>query len=248
MRRRRHRTGVQLQQSPNECGAACLAMALSALGRSTTIDECLTYVGGGRDGASARSIVETARRMGAVPTAYRVEGSDLSELETPAIVHWELDHFMVVERATARWVDVVDPGSGRRQIEIDEFSRGFTGIVIVIATGAAMDGGGATARDSRWEFVRQAARAPLVRRLFAQLVVAAVVLQVLALIPPFAIKLVLDTVVPQSLDSVFTLAAIAIGALFLGQLAAGLARGSILLALDARVDAQMSMSALNQTS
>nr|WP_282600020.1 peptidase domain-containing ABC transporter [Patulibacter sp. SYSU D01012] len=234
-----------MQQSPNECGAACLAMAMCGLGRPTTIEECLEHVGGGRDGASGRGLVEAARRLGAVATAFRVAGTDLSELETPAIVHWEFDHFLLVERATPRWIDVIDPGSGRRRMSAEEFSDGFTGIVITVAAGASIDPTAPPTRDSRREFLRLALRAPGVRALVVQLVVAAVLLQALALVPPFAIKLVLDTVVPQGLDDAFGLAAVAIGALFLGQLAAGLARAGILLALEARVDTQVTMSAFD---
>lgn len=243
--RRSARIEVQLQQSPMECGAACLAMAMSGLGRPTTIRECLEHVGGGRDGASGRGLVEAARRLGAVPTAFRVAGADLRELETPAIVHWQFDHFLLVERVTARWVDVIDPASGRRRMAVEEFSRGFTGIVITVAAGASIDPAAPRTRDSRREFLRVAGRAPGVRPLVVQLVLAAVVLQALALAPPFAIKFVLDTVVPQGLDDAFGLAAVAIGALFLGQLAAGLARAGILLALDARVDTQVTMSAFD---
>ncbi|MGI8430641.1 MAG: peptidase domain-containing ABC transporter [Solirubrobacteraceae bacterium] len=240
--RRRNRVPVMLQQSPNECGAACLAMILNGLGRATSTEECRRRVGGGRDGASARALVDAARSLGAVPTAYALRTADLSGLTLPAIVHWEFDHFLVVERATARWVDVVDPAGGRRRIAAEEFSRGFTGVVVVVLAGPSLDVDRSAASDSRWVFLRLAWRAPVARRLFIQLAVASLVLQLVALAPPFAILLVLDTVVPLSLDSVFTLGAVAIGALFLGQLAASLLRAGILLALDAHVDTPMSLS------
>lgn len=243
--RRRAKVPVLLQQSTNECGAACLAMVLTALGRATTIEECVSRVGGGRDGASARALVEAARGLGALPTAYALKTADLSGLALPAVVHWEFNHFVVVERATSRWIDIIDPALGRRRLDPEEFSRGFTGVVVVVLAGPSMGDGEAPALDSRWAFLHLALRAPLARRLFAQLVAAAVLLQLLSLVPPFAIQLVLDTVVPLSLDSVFTLAAVAIGALFLGQLAATLARSGILIALSARVDTQMSMSAFD---
>lgn len=240
--RRRRRVPVILQQSPNECAAACLAMVLSGLGRPTTIEECLRLVGAGRDGTNARALVEAARVLGGVPSAYALETPDLRDLALPAVVHWKFDHFVVVERATARWFDVVDPATGRRRIGVDEFSRGFTGVVVVILAGPALDRNQAPAPDSRRVFLRLVLRAPLARRLLVELVAASVVLQLVALAPPFAILLVLDTVVPMSLGGVFTLGAVAVGALFLGQLAASLARVGILLALDARVDTQTSLS------
>ncbi|MDP2710497.1 MAG: peptidase domain-containing ABC transporter [Solirubrobacteraceae bacterium] len=245
LRRRHRRVPVLLQHSTNECAAACLAMVLTALGRSTTIEECVLRVGGGRDGASGRVLVEAARGLGALPTAYSLRTADLSGLALPAIVHWEFDHFLVVERATTRWVDVVDPALGRRRLSREEFSRGFTGVAVVLLPGPSMQDGASAVSDSRWAFLRLAGRAPLARRLFAQLIGAAVLLQLLSLAPPFAILLVLDTVVPLSLDDIFPLAAFAIAALLLGQLAAALARSGILIALGARVDTQMTMSAFD---
>src|SRR5262249_33485222 len=59
----RRRVPVKLQMEVTECGAACLAMLLSYHGRETSIAECRAWCGGGRDGITARVIVEAARRF-----------------------------------------------------------------------------------------------------------------------------------------------------------------------------------------
>ncbi len=53
----------------------------------------------------------------------------------PAIVHWEFNHFIVIERWSSKFVDVVDPASGRKRMTAKEFDEGFTGVVIMMEPG-----------------------------------------------------------------------------------------------------------------
>jgi ABC-type bacteriocin/lantibiotic exporter with double-glycine peptidase domain len=118
-----------------ECGAACLAMVLSYHGRATRVAELREQLTVGRDGASALALANAARNLGLRVKAFSVEPSALGRVPLPAIVHWEFNHFLVVERWSENAVEVVDPASGRRTLTPEEFSAGFTGIVLVLEPG-----------------------------------------------------------------------------------------------------------------
>src|SRR5215472_10448695 len=96
---RRRITPLQ-QMSAVECGATCLAMLLRYYGRRVTIAEIHDRYGGGRDGLSASRMVQAAQHYGLYVKALSLPNSDLHDIHLPAIVHWEFNHFIVVERWT----------------------------------------------------------------------------------------------------------------------------------------------------
>src|SRR5690242_1397608 len=112
-----------LQMSAVECGAACLAMILSYYGRKTSISEINKSTGVGRDGLSALSIVRAARRFGLKVRTISVEINAFHFVTLPAIIYWEFNHFLVVERWSPDYVDVIDPAVGRQRLTAQEFDR-----------------------------------------------------------------------------------------------------------------------------
>jgi ATP-binding cassette, subfamily B, bacterial len=81
-----------------ECGAACLAMILSYHGRPTSISEIREHCSVGRNGLSAQSIVTSARQYGMRVRAVSLQDNDLRFVSIPAIIHWQFNHFLIVER------------------------------------------------------------------------------------------------------------------------------------------------------
>jgi energy-coupling factor transporter ATP-binding protein EcfA2 len=132
---RPRRVPVLTQMTSVECGAACLAMILSYYGRKTSVSEVRDRCHVGRDGLSALDIVKAGRSYGLRVRAVSLQKNDLRLVSLPAIIHWEFNHFMIVERFSAAWVDVVDPAMGRRRLSTEEFWNGFTGIVIMLELG-----------------------------------------------------------------------------------------------------------------
>ena len=109
-----------------ECGAASLAMILSYYGRKSSVSEVRDHCGVGRDGLSALSIVKAARSYGLRVRAIALQEDDFRFVTLPAIIHWEFNHFLIVERWTPKYVDLVDPAIGRRRVTAQEFDRSFT--------------------------------------------------------------------------------------------------------------------------
>src|SRR5581483_6774972 len=112
----RRRVPPLLQMTEVECGLTCLAMMLSYHGRKTSVSELRARFGGGRDGFSALGIVKAARTFGMRVRAISLQHSEFNHVTLPAIVHWQFNHFLVLERWSPKGVVVVDPAGGRKKL------------------------------------------------------------------------------------------------------------------------------------
>ncbi|MXZ98793.1 MAG: ATP-binding cassette domain-containing protein [Acidimicrobiaceae bacterium] len=131
LRRRRVRTPVVPQMHVTECGAACLGSLLAHFGRWVSAEELRVACGVNRDGASAADLVAAAQRYGLRLAGWRLEPESLAGLAMPVILHWEFNHFVVLEGVRrGRWL-LNDPANGRRSVSDDEFDKAFTGVVLV---------------------------------------------------------------------------------------------------------------------
>ncbi|MGI5160958.1 peptidase domain-containing ABC transporter [Microbispora sp. CA-102843] len=232
------RVPVVVQNAATECGAACLAMVLSFHGRRTTVREMADRLQVGRDGLSALAIVQAARQHGLQARAFSLEPADLARVPMPAVVHWEFQHFVVVERWTPGHVDVVDPGLGRRRLSPEEFGNGFTGVVLAFEPGPGFRRGRSdAARAWRREFVRTL----LLRRkgLLAQVLAASALLQVLGLGLAVALQVVVDRILPGGEGHLLALAGAAVAAATLTQFTLAYLRAMLLVALRARTDGEV---------
>jgi len=225
------------QMSAVECGLACLAMVLSYHGRQTSIAELRAQSGVGRDGLSALSIVKIARNYDMRVRALSLQHSDFRNVSLPAIVYWEFNHFLVVERWSSKGVNVVDPAQGRRLLTREEFDQGFTGVAITMEPGVHFDRSVASSKLSLREYLLQYARqTPLV---MLQVLGSSILLQAFGLVLPLLTKFVLDQLLPLKLNSFMPLLAIGIILLVLTQSAAMILREWLLVFLRARIDMQM---------
>src|SRR5947209_12331286 len=225
------------QMSAVECGFACLAMILTYYGRKTSVSELSTRYGVGRDGLSALGIVRAARSYGMRVRAISLQYNDFRFVKLPAIVHWEFNHFLIVERWSRKRIDVVDPARGRYRLTHDEFDAGFTGVVITLEPGVTFDRHTAPSRRAFRTYVLQyIQQAPTT---FLQLLGASLLLLVIGLALPLLTKVVVDQVLPFRMDNVMTVLGIGILALFLSQTVATLLREWLLVYLRARIDIHM---------
>lgn len=235
--RRRRRVPVILQMSSVECGVACLAMILSYHGRNTGIAEIRDYCHAGRDGLSAYAIVSAARHYGLRVRPITLRDESFRYVTLPAIIHWEFNHYLVVERWHPRHIDVVDPASGRRRLSPQEFDAGFTGIVMMFEPGESfVQRKSAHRLTLRSYMARYSLIAP---RALLQIFLASLLLQVIGLGAPILTKVLIDQIIPMRLQSVMTILALGMLILTFSQTVIIQLRGSLLIYLQGRVDMQM---------
>jgi ATP-binding cassette subfamily B protein len=238
------RTIPELQaDSEVECGAVCLAMVLGYYGKDTPVAEAHERCRVGRDGATALDIATAARSYGLRVTPYSLDLDELADLRTPAVLHWSFVHFVVLERMTRDGAVICDPAGGRREIDRDELSENFTGVALAVEPGESFDPHDQTDVDPAWKLLgRRAFRAPGVRKLVAQILVASLALQLLGLSVPLLTKTVINTILPQQLDDVMTILGLGIAVILVTQLLMGLLRGLVLVNFQARLDNELMVS------
>jgi ATP-binding cassette, subfamily B, bacterial len=223
-----------LQMTEVECGLTCLAMMLSYHGRKTSVSELRSRFGGGRDGSSALGIVKAARTFGMRVRAISLPRSEFNHVMLPAIVHWEFNHFLVVERWTPNYVIVVDPAGGHKKLTSEEFDNGFTGIVITMEPGVNFSRQSIPSPVSLRTLIAQAIRqAP---GAVIQVVGASMVLQIFGLALPLMNKLVLDQIVPLRLIGIMDVLGLGLLMILLSQGITTLLREWLLVYLRARID------------
>ncbi|MFF3439918.1 peptidase domain-containing ABC transporter [Streptosporangium sp. NPDC002721] len=234
----RSRVPVLLQNTVTECGAACLAMVLCHHGQRTTLHQVSERLQVGRDGLSAKAIVEGAREHGLKARAFSLAPEDLARVPLPAVAHWEFNHFVVVERWSPDRVDLVDPGRGRRRLTPEEFSAGFTGVLLVFEPGEGFHRG-TSSMASAWrrEFVRTLFRRR--RGLLAQVIAASLLLQLLGLALPFLSQLLIDRVIPSRGADLLPLLGGAVLLAGVAQFVIGYLRAALLVAVRARADQEL---------
>jgi ATP-binding cassette, subfamily B, bacterial len=229
-----------IQMSSVECGAACLAMILSYYGRKTSVSEIREHCGIGRDGLSALHLVRVARDYGLRVRAISLRENDFRFVHLPAIVHWEFDHFLVVERWTKKFVDVIDPAAGRMHLTAEEFDIGFTGVVILLEPGTHFSRHHSSPQLNLRTYVFNClSYAPWI---FVQILAASLLLQLFGLGIPLLTKAVVDHIIPTHGQSVIALLGVGILVLLLSQLVTTSLRAVLLVYLQARVDMQMMLS------
>ncbi len=235
--RRKSRVPVLQQISMVECGAACLAMLLGYYGHKTTISEIREQCGIGRDGLSALGIVKSARKYAMRVKAASLEENDFRFVTLPAIVHWEFNHFIVVERWSPKYVEVVDPALGRKRMTAKEFDEGFTGVVIMMEPGVQFSRANKISRLSLKTYAKAYIhQAPLA---LMQILGASLLLQVLGLVFPLLSKIVIDDLIPMKGSDALQLLGIGMIMLVLAQMGIRQLRSLILLYLQARVDTSL---------
>ncbi len=68
--------------------------------------------------------------LGLSSRPVRCELDELVKLEMPCILHWDLDHYVVLRKATAKRVEIYDPARGVRDLPTIEVSKHFTGVAL----------------------------------------------------------------------------------------------------------------------
>lgn len=134
-RRSIRRTPIILQMEAVECGAAALGIILAYYGAWIPLEQLRIACGVSRDGSKASNIIRAARRYGLTAKGYSVEPPALAEMAMPCIIHWNFNHFVVLERIDKKRAYINDPASGRRRIDLEELDLAFTGVVLVFERG-----------------------------------------------------------------------------------------------------------------
>ena len=130
MMRNRKKVPTILQMEATECGAASLSMIFAHFGKYLPLEQMRIETGVSRDGCNAANIMRAGKRFGLEVHGYRKEPDDLKKLPMPCIIHWNFNHFVVLEGFSGKHAYLNDPAVGRRKLTMEELDDGFTGVVL----------------------------------------------------------------------------------------------------------------------
>ena len=133
--KQRVKTPTVLQMEAAECGAASLGMILAYYGLWVPLEKLRQECGVNRDGSKASSILKAARARGCEAHGWRWSADSLREQQYPIILHWEFNHFVVLEGIKKNKVYLNDPAMGHRMVPWEEFRTSYTGVSLTIEPG-----------------------------------------------------------------------------------------------------------------
>ena len=123
---------VVMQLEALECGAASLAMVMAYYSKWVPLEQVRLDCGVSRDGSKAKNIYLAAEHYGFDVKAYRMSPEYLKESgRFPCIIHWNMNHFVVLNGFKGNHVYINDPARGTVKVSWDEFDKAFTGVTII---------------------------------------------------------------------------------------------------------------------
>ncbi|HZF99287.1 MAG TPA: peptidase domain-containing ABC transporter [Pseudoxanthomonas sp.] len=227
--------GVVLQSEATECGLASLAMVANHHGNVVAMRDLRRQYPLSLKGTSLNRLMGVANQLGFQCRPLRLDLHQLHQLKTPCILHWDLNHFVVLAKAGRKKVTILDPVFGKRELSYEETSDHFTGIALELTPGP--------------DFKKQEA-APLVSirqltgkitgiwRSLALILLLSVALQVFVILGPFFMQWVVDQVLVSADRDLLTVLGIGFGIVLLLQVSTGLLRGWAVVYLSTRLGLQ----------
>jgi ATP-binding cassette subfamily B protein RaxB len=213
-----------------ECGLACLAMVASFYGLDFDMATLRRRFSPSTRGASLSSLMTIADRLGLTPRPVQVELEHLDALALPAVLHWNLNHYVVIEAVSGKKALIHNPDGRSAWMPFGEVSKYFTGVALELEPSASFEPGDSRTRmrlSGLWTRIRGFKRA------FAQTVLLSIVIQAFALVSPYYLQLAIDQALPEMNMGLMTMLALGFGLFSIVNGLAALLRYSVLLSAGA---------------
>ena len=229
------RVPLILQTEAAECGLACLAMVAAQHGLRTDLPTLRKRFSLSLKGSTMADLVRMAGRMQLSPRPLRAEMEHLPQLALPCVLHWDLNHFVVLTELRGDWATIHDPARGVRRLRLAEVGKYFTGVVLELSPAA----------DFKPHVERQAVSTRQLlghvvglKRSLGQIFVLALALEAFMLLSPFFMQWVVDSVLVSADRDLLVTLGVGFGLLVLVQVATAAIRSWAVLYLSATLNLQ----------
>ncbi len=224
-----------------DCGAASLCMVMAFHGRDSKLAEVREAMGIGRDGVSAKAILDTAERYGLQGRGIKVGLEQLKLLKKATILHWEFNHFVVFEGMVKGGIRIVDPATGPRDLTLEQFGKAFTGVAIELTVTERFT----KIKPEKGRLKRYFNELMSEKGLFSRIIIMSLALRLIALALPLVTGMIIDKCVPRSDYHLLYVLLGCIGGMVAFNLISDIVRSYLLLHLRIALDTRMTLGFLD---
>ncbi|MBB1088799.1 peptidase domain-containing ABC transporter [Lysobacter sp. SG-8] len=224
-----------IQSEAAECGLASLSMVAAAHGLPIDLAAMRRRFSLSLKGAKLTQLIQIAQQLGFSARALRLDMEELAQLKLPCILHWDLNHFVVLSRISKGKVTILDPARGKRILALSQVSDRFTGIALELTPAEEFKPRKAVPAVSARQL---AGRVTGLWRALIQILLLSMALQVFVVLAPFFMQWVVDQVLVSADRDLLVVLALGFGLAMLLQVAIGLLRGWSVVHLSSRLGLQ----------
>lgn len=207
---RGRRLPVIHQTEAAECGLACLSMIAWYYGHRIDLDTLRRRHPVSLKGVTLRALIEVASNLNLACRPLRAELGQLRQLNLPALLHWDMNHFVVLKSVGRKGIIIHDPACGERFYPTSEASKHFTGVAVELSPSDGFSIKDETTRlpfSTFWQQLRGSTHA------FIQIVALSVVLEIFVIASPFYLQLTVDEVIARGDADLLVVLALGFGLL-----------------------------------
>lgn len=225
-----------LQSEAAECGLACLAMIADHYGRKTDLQFLRQRYTQTLKGINLQQLIGVADSLNMGSRALRLEMEELSQLKLPCVLHWDMSHFVVLQKIHKSSVVILDPAVGKREISQAEMAQHFTGVALELTPTTEFKKVDDRVKIRLSQFWQKTSG---LKSVLLQIFGLSIVLQLFALASPYYMQLVLDEVVVSFDENLLLVLALGFGFISLFNSLTAMLRGFVVVHLSSMLSLQL---------
>ena len=233
------RVPVVLQSEAAECGLACMTMIAQYYSDKRDQNALRQTVSVSLRGTTLKDVMRIASDLGFQTRAIKIEMEHLAQLSCPAILHWNMNHFVVLTKVKGKTLTIHDPALGERKLTYSEASKYITGIALEVTPSDTFSPKKSAPRLGLSQFFT---RTTGFKRNLLTLFALSIVLQLFALASPYYMQIVVDDVLIYNNDALLKALAIGFALLLIIETFTSGIRKFVILSVSSRLQLQMSAS------
>ncbi|SEL00168.1 colicin V processing peptidase. Cysteine peptidase. MEROPS family C39 [Colwellia chukchiensis] len=234
-----------LQSEIAECGLASMAMVASFHGHQLDMPAMRKRFSANLKGMNLQQLIELGDNLGLASRALQCPIDEVHKLATPCILHWDLNHFVVLTKVSGKGkaskYSINDPAIGKRTLSLEEFSQHFTGICLELTPTSKFE---VKEERAQMKFTQLWSSMSGLKAGLFKLIALSLVLQLFALMTPYYMQWVVDEVLISFDKPLLMVLAIGFALIAIISVVTNAVRSWLILRLSSLLNMQMGVNLL----
>lgn len=184
-------------------------------------------------GATLAQLIDTAKQLDFSSRPLRLDIDELNKLSLPCILHWDLNHFVVLVSIGRVKITILDPSCGERTLSLTEISQHFTGVALELIPTADFK---LSKSSPTFPLSQLTGRLQGLKSSLTQILILSLTIQVFSLIAPFFLQWIIDQVLVAADMQLLSVLGIGFMLLMSLQIALSFLRGWSVIYLSSRIE------------